>query len=404
MNLKDRAKKYTLFRKVNAFYKSIYLAINIKLLSFNYKFKILISDFKYSEDNVIKNFKRRCNFNAQKFSSKPLGSIRIFWVGTNLDQDKSGFLDALKRIGHVLIFTNIAGRYGLWNGDKNKPNPTFYEIRRANDEMLIKQVRLAHNSKGIDLLIGQMWASRVSKEALSLIRNMGIPIINLSMDDRLPYHWSKYKDIRLGSIGLGQSLDLVLTTCQNTCAWYGVEGVPALFFPLASDPELFAKFKTKKRDIDVIFIGNRYGIRASLINYLEKQGIKVICYGVGWPNGYADVNQSAALSARARIILGIGTVGECADIFTLKLRDFDAISSGAMYITHRNPDLTKIFLEGKDIEYYSSPKEAALKISYYLNSEPQRERVAWSGLQKVKSEHTWDLRLQGTFRKLGILQ
>ena len=57
--------------------------------------------------------------------------------------------------------------------------------------------------------------TKVSKEVLLSIQSMGVPTLNISMDDRLPENWSTIDDIRLGSVGLADGFDLVLTTSRN---------------------------------------------------------------------------------------------------------------------------------------------------------------------------------------------
>ena len=86
-----------------------------------------------------------------------------------------------------------------------------------------------------------MWAGRISSEILDWVRTQGILVINISMDDRLPQHWKYKGKTRLGSIGLGSSLDMVLTTTPNCCNWYWQENVNSLFFPLAANPNFFYK-------------------------------------------------------------------------------------------------------------------------------------------------------------------
>jgi spore maturation protein CgeB len=117
-----------------------------------------------------------------------------------------------------------------------------------------------------------------------------------------------------------------------------------------------------------------------------------------------NVEQMASLSKRAQIILGVGLVGYALDVYTLKLRDFDAIMSGALYLTHRNPDLCQLFCEGEEIEYYDTPKEALKKIRFYLDHPEDLVKVAKNGQQKSLSRHTWDKRLFTTFEMLGVLQ
>jgi len=223
------------------------------------------------------------------------------------------------------------------------------------------------------------------------------------MDDRLPEHWTHNGDIRLGSVGLAHGLDMVLTTLPETCLWYGVDGCPALFWPLASDPGVFTPEEGAPRDIDVLFIGNKYGVRSKIVRYLEKYGVKVDCYGRGWPNGYVNAEQMAALSKRARIILGVGTVGHCQDVYTLKLRDFDAPMSGALYLTHRNPDLCQLYSETEEFECYTTPKEALNKIRFYLEHPTDLARVAKNGQRKALASYTWDQRFLTTFEQLGLL-
>ena len=105
----------------------------------------------------------------------------------------------------------------------------------------------------------------------------------------------------------------------------------------------------------------------------------------------------------ASIILGVGAVGHCSDVYTLKLRDFDAPMSGALYLTHRNPDLCQIYKEGEEIECYSSPKEALSKIKFYLERPDRMENVAKNGYKITLEKHTWEKRLMETVTNLGLV-
>jgi len=402
--LKTILKKSRTLYWINAKIKCFQLKRDLALLARGYKKRAHDAAFTYEPKASIQEFRRRHGVYRHDFVSRVPGKLRVFWIGTNQDQDESGFIQALQRLCSVTIFYNIEGKYGIWPGNPAAQNaPTFAEIRWANDQALLQQIAQAINKDGIDLLIGQMWASLISKEALAKVQAMGIPVINISMDDRLPVHWTRRDDIRLGSVGLAPSLDMVLTTSAETCMWYGVEGCPALFWPLASDPGVFTPAEGAVRDIDVLFIGNKYGVRGQIVRYLERRGVKVDCYGGGWPNGYVNAEQMAALSKRARIILGVGAVGHCQDAYTLKLRDFDAPMSGAMYLTHRNPDLCRLYSEGEEIECYETPEEALKKIRFYLDHPENLARVAKNGHQKALTRDTWDQRLLTTFEQLGLL-
>ncbi len=390
---------------VNSKVKARQLSTGLKHLAAYYKSQAEKHSFQYQDQAAVDEFQRRQLKLNPGCGPKKSGNLRIFWVGANRDQDESGFLQALRRIGTVIEFHNWKGSYGQWYWD-SLGRVQVYDpaITALNDHALKSQIEIALKDGAIDLIMGQMWANYISKEALAWVRGHSIPVVNISMDDRLPDNWRRGQDgVRLGAIGLAPFTDMVLTTSSETCAWYGVEGCPAIFWSLASDPEVFCPNEDSERNIDVLFIGNKYGIREGIIRELNKQGINVECYGAGWPRGPATAENSAALFKRARIILGVGTVGHCEDVFTLKLRDFDAPMSGALYLTHRNADLIEIFQEGVEIECYATPEEAARKIHHYLAHPLDLLRIAKAGHTKALSQHTWACRLEETFSRLGLI-
>lgn len=400
---KARLRGIHVIAAINGALKAHQLRAGLRRLASHYNKQAEKCAFQYQEKAALAEFGRRLsNLNAG-FPKKSC-DLRIFWVGANRDQDESGFLQALRRIATVIEFRNWKGGYGQWYWDKSGRVQTYDPtIIALNDHALKLQIEDALKSGSVDLLMGQMWANFLSKEALAWVHGLGIPVINISMDDRLPDNWDTRNGIRLGAVGLASATDVVLTTSSETCLWYGVEGCPAIFWPLASDPAVFCPSVDSERDIDVLFIGNKYGIRENLIQELGQRGVNVECYGTGWPNGPATAEQSAELSKRARIILGVGTVGHCDDVFTMKLRDFDAPMSGALYLTHRSADLILLYQEGVEIECYTTSEEAAKKIHHYLAHPLELSKIAAAGHAKALARDTWIYRLDETFSRLGVL-
>jgi hypothetical protein len=326
----------------------------------------------------------------------------IFWVGANFPQDDSGFLQALARVGPVRTFTNADGCYGLqFTGRGGRVRLYDPEVIRRNDAALLRQIESAVRDGAADLLIGQMWANYLSAGALARVRQVGIPVVNIAMDDRLPIHWERRRGVRLGSIGLKDAVDLVLTTAPECCAWYAAEDCPALFWPLASDPDRFKPAPESAKRFDVTFVGNRYGLRGTIVDALAAAGIAVETFGAGWPNGPVDASQAAEIFGSSRIILGVGTIGHNTDLFTLKLRDFDAPMAGALYVTHRNPDLLRLYEEDREIVCYRSIDECIAKIRHYLTHAEARIAVAAAGARRARAEHTWDRRFAYLMQVLG---
>lgn len=337
--------------------------------------------------------------------SRRHGRLRVFWFGACRDQDESGFLQALRQLVDVVEFRNCQGGYGPVFTDQRGRIPVYDPVLvQLNDASLHQQIQQSLHDGGVDLLMGQMWANHISASVLMQVRELGVPVINVSMDDRLPDNWSFRLGTRMGAVGLAPVSDLILTTSRETCTWFAVEGAAAVFWPLASDPSVFTPPPDAVRDIDVLFIGNNYGIRGDIVNRISQQGVSITCYGSNWPNGPASAEQSAALFKRAKIVLGIGTVGYCYDVFTLKLRDFDAPMSGALYLTHRNDDLNSLYEEDVDIACYSTPEEAGAKIKHYLANPALLQEVAASGHRKALARDTWQHRLRTTFEELGLGQ
>lgn len=357
----------------------------------------------YNDIVSINSFKSTLLSLNPHFIPKKMGNLNIFWIGTSINQDYTGFIQSLESFGNVEVFVNHLGGYGLWNKN-NEAKIYDKEVIDKNSEALRNQINSLLNIKKPDVVIGQMWAGRISSEILGWVRELGIPVINISMDDLLPQHWKYNGKTRLGSIGLGASLDMVLTTTSNCCNWYWYEKVNSLYFPLAANPNFFYNDANAKREIDILFIGNKYGIRERIINRVILEGFNIEVYGNGWPNGIADFNLSVELSKKSKIILGVGTIGHCDDLFTLKLRDFEAPLSGALYITSRNPDLVDLFIEGEEMDFYESEEELINKLKLYTNNDSKRLEIAKKGQNKIISKHTWDIRLADLFYKIGIIQ
>ena len=398
--IKNKLKEFSFIYGLNGFLKSMILKFRMKIIKKYYIKKIKKNKIFFDKQISIETFKKSHMKLSPLFTSQKKGALNIFWVGAHKGQDESGFLQALNEFGYVTNFVNKDGTYGPLYEISGL---NWKNIRELNDRELFKQVSQLHKKSPINLLIGQMWAHIFSKDVLIMIRELGIPIINISMDDKLPELWG-YKDgYRLGAVGLGKGIDITLTTTPEACDWYTLENMASLFWPLASDDKLFAPNSNTLKDIDVLFIGNRYGIRGKIINYLSKNDVKVTCYGSGWPNGSVDAVKNVDLSKRAKIILGVGTIGYCSDVYTLKLRDFDALMTGALYITHRNPDLLKLFSEGSHLECYESLNELLKKINYYLKKPNKRQQIGQQGKKFAKKKHTWKTRLNETFYDLGLI-
>ncbi len=332
----------------------------------------------------------------------PLQKLSILWIGASYAQDHSGFVQSLTKFGELHLFYREGGEYGLElkaEGDNRLYDP---EVRHRNSDAIWRNFSELSKGGGLNVVIGQMWANLVDPEVLQRIRNCGVVVINIAMDDKLPVHWRRSVSGELmGAVGLSGSVDITLTTSPSVRSWYAFEGGKAVYWPLACDPAFF--YPRAKKVYDVVFIGGKYGLRKKLISDLMNLGVSVSVFGPGWQAGFKTAEESSEIFGSSKIVLGMGFVAYNDDVLTIKQRDFDAMASGALYITNRNPDLEMLFEEGEEIEYFSDASECADKIKFYLNNEAERAKIAHAGLTKIMKLHTWDTRLEDTFQRLAII-
>lgn len=400
--IKKLMKQIPLVYSLNALFKAKRNSHKLKVLHEYYQYEANLLNLTYNNDDAIQQVRARLVKRGVYLKPIPLGKLRIFWVGAHYAQDMSGFLQGLKKFGEVLTFKNEEGGYGLLWPQTSERHISVASVVESNSRVLLEQVKKTSQDAPLHLVMGQMWSDVLSVDALVEIQKMGIPTVNISMDDKLPDLWRVEQGKRKGSAGLCGGLDLVLTTSPDTCLWYAVEECPAIYWPLASSSEIF--YPREKKIYDVVFVGGKYGLRGKLVREIIAAGVQVEAFGPGWSNGFIGAEKIAEVFGEAKIILGTGNVGYNKDILTIKLRDFDATMSGALYITHRNPDLLKLFEEGKEIECYDSIDECVQKIKYYLAHPNQLRTIAGEGLAKARTQHTWEKRIADTLRLIGLLE
>ena len=401
MNIKNVLKKNKFLYDLNMKWKAYFIKKKYYSLKKHYEKLASKEDSIYRKiefSNRIDDLLKKENINYKKLFKKRLN---ILYIGTDAGQDFGGIIQGLKKFGKVFLFSQETGIYGQMLPDAREDAAEF------NGERLLEIVKNILKSSCIDIIIGQMWASTMEPKTLQEIRKMGIPVVNISMDDRHTFK-NAFNTTRVnrklsGAAGLIGSIDLACTSARECCLWYQIEGCPSIYLPPASDPELYHPH-TNPKLYDVCFVGANYGIRTKIVNAIEKRGINVMCYGNGWPNGRIELKKLPQIFAHSRIILGIGTIGHCTDFYGLKMRDFDGPMSGSLYITHNNPDLYDLFKVDKEIITYNTQKECADKIVYYLSNIDEAEAIAKLGRKRAEQEHTWEKRFKKIFQTIGIMR
>lgn len=389
-SVKNRLRRMGPAFALNARWKARQTKARYRALRMDYEARAQKEGVFYDATKTAERVALRLGARGLTVRAVPRGNLRVLFAGTDEAQDTGGCLQSLEQFGQVYRFSQEDGQYGQYR-----------RAREANGRRLLKLVEDACRGGPLHVVIGQMGGREMPWQALDAVRKMGIVTVNISMDDRHVFRKRINGELH-GPAGLLPGLDLALTAAPETCLWYAVEGVPALFWPEASDPNIFHPMEVPKK-YDVCFVGGSYGIRSKVVRAVERRGIEVKCFGNGWPSGRIATEEVPALFASSKIVLGVGTIGHCTDFYALKLRDFDATLSGSMYLTHANPDLSLLFEVGKEIATYRTPDECAEKCEYYLRHDRERESIARAGLARSLRDHTWEARFQQLFEVIGFL-
>jgi glycosyltransferase involved in cell wall biosynthesis len=73
----------------------------------------------------------------------------------------------------------------------------------------------------------------------------------------------------------------------------------------------------------------------------------------------------------------------------INYRTFETTGCGTFLLTNYTPGLEKLFDIGKEIVVYNDLNDLDNKVKYYLENEEEREKIAKSGYERSKKDHTY---------------
>jgi len=232
---------------------------------------------------------------------------------------------------------------------------------------------------------------------------MGIPTFGFHWDDKLSFRGELSEGRWSGPAAVASAYDLNLTNSPSSIIKYEAEGGLSIFWPEAANPEHFRPLDLPF-EYDVSFIGDCYGYRPIMIEYLRRNGISVETFGPGWSNGSVSEKEMVEIYARSRINLGFGGIGYSMKEQCLKGRDFEVPMCGALYLTSDNPDLHLVYDIGREVVTYTTKEECLTKIHYLLDRPEEAMAIRKAARTICLREHTWERRFESIFKLAGILK
>lgn len=194
-----------------------------------------------------------------------------------------------------------------------------------------------------------------------------------------------------------------------------------------------AKAKQHQLKTDITFIGQRNPARKKIINHLARAGLKVECFGAGWPKGrisqekMIEVFQISKINlnfnnppspfsphrlgriflrrSRNLIVPDIHFISNLKSwrrmgIPQIKARPFEIAGSGGFCLSGWADDIQNYFIPDKEMVFYHNLEELAQKIKFYLYDNESRENIRRAGYLRTAQEHSYEQRFHQIFKKI----
>jgi spore maturation protein CgeB len=248
----------------------------------------------------------------------------------------------------------------------------------------------------VDVFFGYLSGRLVFPGTIRAIGMLGIPTLNLSLDDKAKFFGALEGTGFAGLADIAGAFSLCWTSTEESVALYESVGARAAYLPEGANPDVYRHIPGTRHDIDVSFIGQCYGQRPKMIEYLKGRGIRVEA------SGEISVEQMVEIYNRSRINLGFAAVGESADVCHLKGRDFEVPMSGGLYLTQYHPELENVYRVGSEILCYRTPDDLAETVVHYLAHPEAADAVRRAGHRRATENHTWRQRFGAAFGRLGL--
>jgi len=227
----------------------------------------------------------------------------------------------------------------------------------------------------------------------------------------------------------------VITTYSKAADWYEQAGFENVLLSQWACNTLLYKPVEIKKDVDVSFVGQHKSGRAKVIQELKRAGIKVQCFGYGWPGGKLSQDEMLAVFSRSKICLNLTDRKSLLDpsiigrivcrksinhvvpdfhwidnfraylhfpILHTHARPFELAGCRAFTISGRSEDIGRYYEENREMAFYKNTAELIEKVKYYLAHDVERETIAKAGFLRTIKNHTYELRFKEIFSKIGL--
>jgi spore maturation protein CgeB len=331
-----------------------------------------------------------------EITKKSKGSLKILAIYHHYNWENESLKPALEKFGSVRHYDWVE------KFDHRSQKKWLRSIKAEMNHDLVERIKTWIKEDTIDVIFSYLTGEIIFPETAKKISLLGIPMINICLNDKEAFVGKIRYGQTMGSRDICRYFDLSWTSTVDALEKYCVEGARPIYLPEGANPDIHKPYDLSKT-IDVSFVGQCYGSRPEIIEKIRSKGIAIEAYGFGWPNGPLSTEEMVKMYSRSKINLGFGGVDGYNAIYCLKGRDFEIPMSGGLYLTQYHPELKGCYDLENDIVTYHSLDDLVKKIQFLLAHPKEAERIRKSGLQRSRSEHTWEIRFEKVFNLLGLI-
>lgn len=340
--------------------------------------------------------------------------MRILYIGSSSPTAcATYYADAAEKLGHTVF---------RWD-------PKFFETNSLQESLQVRLSKTPLNRKmsaardsilklckdnRIELILN-IAENFISVDTLSALQELSWrpKIIYHSHDNNFSSGILKPKDF-FESLSL---YDCVFTTKSQNLQRYKMLGQPFSFFiPSAFEPRVHrpipsSESKLGTKNFEISFVGTYDYSRDRFLDALDWNRIYV--WGDRWKkySGYRKHKSHivphavyfpdfADILSHSKVTLGL-LREEAQDRHTQ--RTFEIPACGSMQIAPRNSEILSFFEEDQEIVCFETLEELREKVSFYLQNDRERQRIAKGGFRRVtQSGHTYLDRVTTMLEKLAL--
>ena len=297
----------------------------------------------------------------------------------------TNFVPAFRALGHDVSFFDSWDRSAYCD---------FADLNRA----FLRRVEQERPDVIFCVLLGyELW-----KETLDIVRANGSSlIVNWGTDDSWKYEqFSRF---------VAPHVDCYASTYSKACEKAHCDGLDNFMLTQwgASRDTLAEPLPARECKYPVTFVGSAYGNRRKWIEGLRARGIQVECFGHGWPAGPVSAVDLLRIYRESVLTLNFGDSGlQFRGLLPyrsrqIKARVFEVPGAGGCLLTEPAQYLEKYFRIDEEIIVFEGQDELAERIRSLLNNPEKRDAVACRGFERVRREHTYDLRFGDVLENLN---